>query len=90
MNIKQKDIIDRTGYFPENATTIADNPDYLSCQRMTFNEAITPQEAYVKMTSSQPKWLGLLFTVRDVILRFAGVKPNKGFGKIESKEYEVN
>ncbi len=90
MKTKQKVISDKLAELPENVTLVDGCIDYLSCQHQKIPKGITAQQAYITMTSSQPKWLSILFSVRDAFSRLAGVEEVKGFNELEGKDFTIN
>ncbi|WP_454877595.1 DUF2867 domain-containing protein [Serratia inhibens] len=90
MNIKRKVITDKVVELPDTITLVDKHVDYLSCQCHEIPKGITAQEAYITMTSSQPKWLSMLFSIRDILGKVGGVKAVKGFNKLEKKDFEIH
>ncbi|MEW6484878.1 MAG: DUF2867 domain-containing protein [Pseudomonadota bacterium] len=90
MNIKQRVITEKLEELPENITLVDKYIDYLSCQHQEILKGITAQQAYITMTSCQPKWLSILFKVRDAFAKLGGVEAVKGFNNLQGKDFNIN
>ncbi|PIT49694.1 DUF2867 domain-containing protein [Snodgrassella alvi] len=85
---RQKAISKVQRELPDNVTMIADELDYLDCQKKEICKNITAYEAYKMMTSHQPEWLRMLFNLRDIVVKPAGVRAIKGFTNLEENKYQ--
>ncbi|OCG07627.1 hypothetical protein A9G13_05215 [Gilliamella sp. wkB178] len=89
MNSKQKDTLNTLRVLLNHITLVADDVDYLSYQSMNIANNISPYEAYKMMTNHQPKWLGLLFSIRDFLGKIVAIEPIKGFDKLGEDEPSI-
>lgn len=85
MNIKQK----ATTKLPDNVTLISNNLSYLSHQHVELPRNMTASEIYVLMTNNEPKWLRILFKIRDFLCKWFGIKSINGFDKIQENEIKI-
>ncbi|OCG24207.1 hypothetical protein A9G11_03760 [Gilliamella sp. wkB108] len=89
MNTKQKETLNTLKALLNNITLIAEDVDYLSYQSVNIPKNISSYDAYKMMTCHQPKWLGVLFRIRDFLGKIAGIEPIKGFDKLGEDEPSV-
>lgn len=82
MSIQQCKVAEILRTLPDDIVLVAEEIDYLDCQKTVIPKNITAYDAYKKMTSHQPKWLEILFTLRDHIVKLAGVRTIKGFAEL--------
>ena len=82
MNSKTKLVIDKLNGLLNQLTLVAENIDYLSYQTASLPQDISDYDAYRIMTQSQPKWLKILFQMRDFLGRMVGIRTIKGFNQL--------
>ena len=82
MNSKTKLVIDNLNGLLNQLTLVAEDIDYLSYQTASLPQDISAYDAYRIMTQSQPKWLKILFQMRDFIGRIVGIRTIKGFEQL--------
>ena len=82
MNSKTKLVIDKLNGLLNQLTLVAENIDYLSYQTTSLPKDISAYDAYRMMTQSQPKWLKILFQMRDFLGRMVGIRTIKGFNQL--------
>lgn len=82
MNSKTKLVIDKLNGLLNQFTLVAENIDYLSYQTASLPQDISVYDAYRIMTQSQPKWLKILFQMRDFLGRMVGIRTIKGFNQL--------
>ena len=83
MDAKKINIINKLNrLLNHQVTLIAENIDYLSYQTVSLPQDISAYDAYRIMTQSQPKWLKILFQMRDFIGRIVGIRTIKGFEQL--------
>ncbi|PXZ05852.1 DUF2867 domain-containing protein [Gilliamella apicola] len=82
MNSKTKLVIDNLNKLFNQVTLVAENIDYLSYQTASLPQDISVYDAYRIMTQSQPKWLKILFQMRDFLGRMVGIRTIKGFNQL--------
>ena len=82
MNSKTKLVIDNLNGLLNQLTLVAENIDYLSYQTASLPQDISAYDAYRIMTQSQPKWLKILFQMRDFLGRMVGIRTIKGFNQL--------
>ena len=82
MNSKTKLVIDKLNGLLNQLTLVAENIDYLSYQTASLPQDISAYDAYRIMTQSQPKWLKILFQMRDFLGRMVGIRTIKGFNQL--------
>ncbi|KDN12771.1 hypothetical protein SALWKB12_0578 [Snodgrassella communis] len=85
---RQKTISKTLTELPDNVTLVAEKLDYLDCQRKEICKNITAYEAYKMMTSNQPEWLRMLFNLRDILVKPAGVRAIQGFTNLDEDKYK--
>ena len=82
MNSKTKLVIDKLNGLLNQLTLVAEDIDYLSYQTVSLPQDISAYDAYRIMTQSQPKWLKILFQMRDFLGRMVGIRTIKGFEQL--------
>ena len=82
MNSKTKLVIDNLNKLFNHVTLVLENIDYLSYQTASLPQDISVYDAYRIMTQSQPKWLKILFQMRDFLGRMVGIRTIKGFNQL--------
>ncbi|KES18758.1 Protein of unknown function (DUF2867) [Gilliamella apicola SCGC AB-598-I20] len=82
MNSKTKLVIDNLNKLFNHVTLVAEDIDYLSYQTASLPQDISVYDAYRIMTQSQPKWLKILFQMRDFLCRMVGIRTIKGFNQL--------
>ena len=83
MDAKKTNIINKLNrLLNHQVTLIAEDIDYLSYQTVSLPQDISAYDAYRIMTQSQPKWLKILFQMRDFIGRIVGIRTIKGFEQL--------
>ncbi|PIT21897.1 hypothetical protein BGI36_04725 [Snodgrassella communis] len=85
---RQKTISKMLIELPDNVTLVAEKSDYLDCQKKEICKNITAYETYKVMTSNQPEWLRMLFNLRDVLVKPAGVRAIQGFTNLDEDKYK--
>lgn len=89
MNTKQKVTIEKLNNLLNKVTLISDNVDYISYQCLDISKNISAYDAYKMMTSNQPKWIEVLFRIRDFLGEIVGIKAIKGFDKLGDNEPDI-
>lgn len=89
MNTKQEATIEKLNILLNKITLVSDNVDYLSYQCLDISKNISAYDCYRMMTYKQPKWLEILFRIRDFLGRIVGIRSIKGFDKLDEKEPEI-
>ena len=83
MDAKKTNIINKlNSLLNHQVTLIAEDIDYLSYQTASLPHDISAYDAYRIMTQSQPKWLKILFQMRDFLGRMVGIRTIKGFNQL--------
>ena len=83
MDAKKTNIINKLNrLLNHQVTLIAEDIDYLSYQTVSLPQDISAYDAYRIMTQSQPKWLKILFQMRDFLGRMVGIRTIKGFNQL--------
>ena len=83
MDAKKINIINKLNrLLNHQVTLIAEDIDYLSYQTASLPQDISAYDAYRIMTQSQPKWLKILFQMRDFLGRMVGIRTIKGFNQL--------
>ena len=83
MNIRKTKIINKlNSLLNHQVTLIAEDIDYLSYQTVFIPSDISAYDSYRIMTQSQPKWLKILFKMRDLLGRMVGIRTIKGFEQL--------
>ncbi len=82
MNSKTKLVIDNLNGLLNQLTLVAEDIDYLSYQTTSLPKDISAYDAYRMMTQSQPKWLKILFQLRDFLGLMVGIRTIKGFEQL--------
>jgi hypothetical protein len=90
MSRKQENIKKTRQILPSNATLIANEIDYLDYQKKAISKNLTAYQAYEIMTSHQPKWLEILFRIRDCLVKAVGIKPINGFSRSRKENHDSN
>lgn len=89
MNAKQKGSIKKLNALLNNITLIAEEVDYISYQSLYISKKISAYDAYKKITSYQPKWIELLFNIRDFLGKIVGIKSINGFNVLDKNEPDI-
>jgi Protein of unknown function (DUF2867). len=83
MDAKKTNIINKLNrLLNRQVALIAEDIDYLSYQTASIPSDISAYDAYRMMTQSQPKWLKILFKMRDFLGRMVGIRTIKGFNQL--------
>ena len=83
MDAKKTNIINKLNrLLNRQVALIAEDIDYLSYQTASISSDISAYDAYRMMTQSQPKWLKILFKMRDFLGRMVGIRTIKGLSLI--------
>ncbi|MCO6551348.1 MAG: DUF2867 domain-containing protein [Gilliamella sp.] len=88
MKNKQNNIIKVRQTLPDNVSFIAEEIDYLDCQKKDISKKLTAYEVYKMMTSYQPRWLKILFKIRDCLVKLIGVKAINGFDSSAENKHQ--
>jgi len=90
MNIRLKDITNAPSDIPHHTTIIHKRPDYISWQCVNIPKHINALEAYIKLTANQPKWLSVLFLIRDAMAKLVGIKAVLGFKELKGGKEKLH
>lgn len=83
MDAKKTNIINKlNNLLNHQVTLIAEDINYLSYQTTSLPKDISAYDAYRIMTQSQPKWLKILFQMKDFLARMVGIRTIKGFNQL--------
>ena len=83
MDAKKTNIINKlNNLLNHQVTLIAEDINYLSYQTTSLPKDISAYDAYRMMTQSQPKWLKILFQMRDFLGLMVGIRTIKGFEQL--------
>ncbi|NUE95281.1 DUF2867 domain-containing protein [Gilliamella sp. ESL0232] len=88
MKNRQNHIMKVRQTLPDNVSFIAEEIDYLDCQKKDISKKLTAYEAYKMMTSYQPRWLKILFKIRDCLVKLIGVKAINGFDSSAENKHQ--
>lgn len=69
---------------PNNFTLVSEKLDYLDYQTISITKDITAIKAYKITISHQPKWLVILFKIRDFLISFLVLNPLTGLINLNS------